>query len=421
MKVLLLNTSDIDGGAARAAYRLHKGLQGIGVGCQMLVQDKTSDDSTVLAPQTKVSRKLGKLRPSLDNLPLQLYPDRLRITFSSQWLPDSTLSRVAQLCPDIINLHWSCAGYLQIETIPKFKKPLVWTLHDMWAFTGGCHYSQDCDRYTDSCGACPLLHSSNSNDLSHWIWKRKVKAWKNLNLTIVSPTSWLAKCASASSLFQALRVEVIPQGLDTKKYKPIERRLAREILNLPQDKQIVIFGSLYPNSDLRKGFHLLQPALQSLSQSGWKDQIELVAFGSSQPETLIDVGFKPHYLGRLHDDFSLALAYASADVMIVPSIYEAFGQTASESLACGTPVVAFNTSGLTDIVEHQQNGYLAQPYKVEDLAQGIAWVLENKERHQKLSDRARAKAEQEFALEIQARRYSSLFSEIAESSSKIER
>ena len=420
MKLLLVSASDIGGGAARAAYRLHHGLQRIGVASQMLVQERCTDDGTVIAPPTKVGRKFGKLRPILDGLPLSLYHKRKRVPFSPQWLPDCNLSRVVTLRPDIVNLHWSCGGYLQIETIPKFSQPLVWTLHDMWAFTGGCHYSQDCDRYTDSCGACPQLASDKDWDLSRWIWQRKARAWKGINLTIVTPSSWLAKCVQSSSLFRDVRVEIIANGLDTERYKPLDRSIARKILNLPQDKQLIFFGALSATGDRRKGFHLLQPALQSLSKSGGPHQIEVVVFGSSQPSKPPDLGFKSHYLGKLSDDISLALVYAAADVFVSPSTQDNLSNTVVEATACGIPCVAFNIGGMPNIIEHQQNGYLAQP-DIEDLAQGIAWVLENRERHQKLSDRAREKAEQEFDLEIQAGRYLSLFTEIAETRSKIAR
>jgi glycosyltransferase involved in cell wall biosynthesis len=296
---------------------------------------------------------------------------------------------------------------MQIETISKLKRPLVWTLHDMWAFTGGCHYTGDCERYLKSCGGCPQLGSSKNWDLSSWIWQRKAKAWRNLNLTIVTPSTWLANCAKSSSLFKDLQIEVIPNGLDTQTYRPINKRVARELLNLPQDKQLILFGAVRSTSDTRKGFHLLKPALEDLSKSGWKDRLEVAIFGAAENQP--DFGLKVHYLGHINDDLPLAIIYSAADVMLVPSIQEAFGQTASESLACGTPVVAFNATGLKDIVDHQINGYLAQPFKVEDLAQGIAWVLENPDRHEKLSYHARQKAEQEFTQEIQARRYLSVF------------
>ena len=163
---------------------------------------------------------------------------------------------------------------------------------------------------------------------------------------------------------------------------------------------------------LLKGFQLLKTALQHLSQFGFHNKVELVIFGASQPEFPIDLGFKTHYLGDLHDDVTLQIAYSASDVMIVPSLQEAFGQTASESLACGTPVVAFDGNGLSDIISHQQNGYLAKPFDTDDLAKGISWILEDGDRYQKLSYQAREKAEKEFSQELQAKRYLKLFEEI---------
>jgi glycosyltransferase involved in cell wall biosynthesis len=409
MKVLHLSTSDVDNGGARAAYRLHRGLDEIGCTSQMLVRAKFSHDSTVVAEKSL----LTKLGPPSSILPLRFYPNQNSAMFSPQWLPDVLASRSHEIDPDIINLHWIGTGYLQIETLPKFNKPLVWTLHDLWPFTGGCNYIKDCEKFKESCGDCPQLQSGKSSDLSRWVWQRKRKAWKNLNLTIVATSAWMADCARASSLFKDLRIETIPYGLDTEKYRPIDKQFARQLLNLPQDKQLVLFGAMNPTSDPRKGFQLLLPALQQISSSsGWQDRLELVVFGSSKPKQAIAVGFNIHYLGFMHDDIALALVYAAADVMIVPSIQEAFGQTASEALACGTPVVAFNDTGLKSIVDHQQNGYLATPFETEDLAKGIVWVLEDKERHQKLQYYAREKSLREFALKVQASRYLSLYKEV---------
>ena len=414
MKIAIINNSDIQGGAARAAYRLHQGLQIIGVNSQMLVQEKLSNDGTVLAPKTRLEQGIARAKLTIETLPLKVYRQRDETTFSIQWLPDRIVPRINQLDPDIINLHWINQSYAQIETLAKLKQPLVWSLHDMWAFTGGCHYNQDCDRYIASCGTCPQLGSTTDCDLSRWVWQRKAKAWKNLNLTIVALSSWLGKCAKDSSLFHNSRIEIIPNGIDTQKYKPINRQVARELLNLPQDKQLVLFGSLKATRDQRKGFHLLQPALQDLSKSGWHDRLELVVFGAAQPENPPDFGFKSHYLNTLSDDLSLALVYSAADVFVLPSVQDNLPNTIMEAIACGIPCVAFNIGGMPDLIEHQQNGYLAQAYKTEDFAQGIGWVLENEERYQKLSFRAREKVEQEFTLGIQARRYLSLYTDILE-------
>ncbi|MEM6399199.1 MAG: glycosyltransferase family 4 protein [Cyanobacteria bacterium P01_D01_bin.116] len=416
MKILHLNTHDTSGGASRAAYRLHKGLQEIGLNSQMLVQEKSSSDKTVIAPKIRLFQGIAKTKLTFETLPLKFYRQRTKSTFFSQWLPDRVVPQVAQINPDIINLHWISGAFMKIESIAKFKQPLIWTLHDMWVFTGGCHVAKDCQRYTQSCGNCPQLNSNSNWDLSRWVHKRKMKAWQLLinsnQLTLVAPSNWIAQCAKSSSLFKNSRVEVIPHGLNTQKYRPIKQTIAREILKLPQDKKLILFGAIEATSDRNKGFYLLQPALQQLSQSGWKDNTEVVIFGASQPENPPELGFKTHYLGHLYDDTSLATVYSAADVMLVPSLQESFGQTASESLACGTPVVAFNATGLKDVVSHQQCGYLAQPYNIDDFARGITWILENTQIQEKLSFHAREKAEKEFSLELQASRYSTLFEEV---------
>lgn len=416
IKTLLLSTSDIKDGAARAAYRLHTGLNKIQVDSQILSQVKYSQDLKVIGARetSGIGQAKTGLRLILDQLPLKLYAKKEKQRFSANWLSDKVNSQITQLNPDIINLHWVNAGFLQIETLAKFNKPIVWTLHDMWAFTGGCHYNQECNKYTKSCGACPQLSSNKDWDLSRWVWGRKQKAWQNLNLTIVTPSKWLADCAKASSLFKNKRVEVIPYGLDTDIFKPIERKTARELLKLPQDKQLVLFLSLQATSDKRKGFQLLQPALQKLSIGNWQDRIELVVVGASKPEKDLNLGFKSHYLGTLTDDLMLALAYSAVDVFVAPSVQDNLPNTVLEAIACGTPCVAFNIGGMPDMLEHQQNGYIAKPYEIDDLVEGIMWILENQERYQKLAHRAREKAEQKFALKIQADRYKSLFTEILE-------
>ena len=412
MKILFLSTNDTHGGAARAAYRLHKRLCDVGTNSQMLVQNKTSDDETVISSKTKLGRGWGVIRPTLDILPLQLYQQRQRVPYSLQCLPSYINSKIQALEPDIINLHWINGGYFPIEAIAKFNRPIVWTLHDMWAFTGGCHYSQSCDRYIYSCGKCPILQSNRDYDLSRWLWQRKAKAWQNIDLTIVTPSKWLAKCAGTSSLFQNLRIEVIPNGLDIKRYKPIDRKLARNWLGLPQDRQIILFGALSATSDLRKGFHLLLPALQQFQHYHTREQIELVVFGSSQPSTPLDFGFKARYLGKLNDDISLALLYAAADVFVAASVQDNLPNTVVEALACGTPCAAFAIGGMPDMIDHKQNGYLATAYEPEDLARGIAWILENKERWQNLSKRAVTKVKQEFTVARQAEKYYQLYEEI---------
>lgn len=412
MKVLIFNESDLDGGAARAAYRLHRGLQNIAVQSRMAVRAKLSGDRTVMAPKNM----LTKLGPPMDGLPLRFYRNRSPGMFSSQWFPDRAIAPVERFDPDVINLHWICNGYINIETLSKFRKPLVWTVHDMWPFTGGCHYTGDCRRYLESCGACPQLQSDRAQDLSRWVWQRKAKAWRALNLTMASPSRWMAQQIQASALFREATVEVLPNGIDLQRYRPREPFVVRELLNLPMDQHLILFGAGGGTSDPRKGFLLLTAALQRLAQTEWGSRIALVVFGSLQPEAPPELGFPAHYLGKLNDDLSLSLVYGAADVFVAPSVQENLSNTVLEAIACGTPCVAFDIGGMPDLIEHRQNGYLAKPYEVEDLAQGIVWILENSERHRRLRKRAREKAEQEFSEELQAQRYRALFSRLIDKS-----
>jgi glycosyltransferase involved in cell wall biosynthesis len=408
MKVLHLSAFDLVGGAARAAYRIHQGLLGIDIDSQLIVQHKLSGDATVAPVESKL---LAKIRSTGDAAILNLYRRRQHL-FSPQWFPSAVLKSVDRFAPDLIHLNWVCNGFVSIEVLAEFKQPLVWTLHDMWSFTGGCHYTLGCNRYTVSCGHCPQLQSGRDADLSRSVWLRKAKAWQDLNLTVVATSNWMAECARESALFRDMAIEVIPIGLDTRVFKPLDPQIARELLNLPQAKQLVLFGAIDATSDPRKGFHLLQQALALLQEQGWGDRIELVVFGSSKPEKPLDLGFPVHYLGKLHDNLSLQIAYAAADVTIAPSIEEAFGQIASESFACGTPVVAFANTGLADIVDCHQNGYVAKHCDTADLARGIAWVLEDSARHRRLRQAAREKAVSEYEVQIQAHRYRSLFDKI---------
>lgn len=411
MKLLLLNTNDISGGAAIAAYRLLKGLQQSGMEAEMLVQSKKSDDYSVIGPGTKSEKSVEKLRPILDNIPVSFYKYRKKSMFSSAIVPDRILKKIKDVNPDVVHLHWITSGFIKIETLVKISKPMIWTLHDMWAFTGGCHYDEECGKYINNCGYCPILGTNKKNDLSSKIWKRKKKGWENLDLTVVAPSSWLGECAKKSSLFCNTRVEVIPNGIDLNRFKIIDKNIARDILCLPQDKKLILFGSLSALSNKRKGFLLLKEALKKYSSKKNKD-IELIVFGSSKPRDEESLGFKIYYLGRLNDEISLALIYSAADAMIVPSMQDNLPNTVMESLACGTPVVAFNIGGISDMIDHRKNGYLAKPFETEDLAYGIKWVLEDDSRREKLSENAREKVVKEFDIVKITKRYTDLYKDI---------
>lgn len=409
MKVALLNTYDT-GGAATATKRLHRGLREIGVESYVLVEQKEGDEQYIIGPEN-VSRKLyAKLRPFVDSLPVSLYDvDGL---FSPNWLPDDLGRQIRRVDPDIVHLNWVSNGFFRPKSLQKIDVPIVWRLPDMWPLTGGCHYSGECTRYTDSCGQCPHLGSDREYDLSRWTWQRRNRVWSDLDITIVATTSWLAECATESSLFGDNRIEVIPNALDTDTFCPVEPDAGRSLFNLSTEKKTVLFGGVSPLTDSRKGFDLLKKAIEELETTAEND-IELVVFGVNEPNKTPDFEFDTRYVEYLHDNESLALLYAASDVMIVPSRYEGFGQTISESLSCGTPVVAFDASGPADIIDHKENGYLATPYDPADLASGIRWVLGYTD-PDTLSTNARTKTVQEYSQEHVATQYRELYEELTE-------
>ena len=410
MKVLMLNTFDEIGGAARAAARLLQGVRDLGIDSRLLVQYQTGRADGVISHAGRLRQLARRLKTVLGTLPVRMFPKAPENNFSPARLPDHLVPEVAAVNPDIIHLHWMGAGFLRVETLGKLNKPLVWTLHDSWPFTGGCHVPFECTRYQQNCGACPVLGSTRDADLSRSTWDRKAQAWQGLNLTLVAPSRWLADCARSSSLFRDVRVEVIPNGLDTGLFRPRGKEASRRLLGLPQDKKIILFGAIRAASDPNKGFHLLLPALQSLGKQA--SELMALVFSSFDKDAMHDAGMPVFDLGRIQDDEKLSLIYSAADVFVVPSIQEAFCQTATEAMACGTPVVAFAATGLLDIVEHQKSGYLAKPYDSEDLAHGIAWVLADEERHQSLSLQARRKVEADFSIDKVAQRYARLYDRV---------
>ncbi|MDP2785653.1 MAG: glycosyltransferase family 4 protein [Sulfurimicrobium sp.] len=412
MNLLILNTFDNQGGAAIATYRLHRGLRSIGINSRLLVQGKKTDDHSVIGPLTKWQKILAILRPYLDGVATRLYRKREKVFFSPAWLPERLASKVAKLNPDIVHLFWVSGGFLRIETLKKLKQPIVWTLHDMWPFTGGCHYDDECKKFQQSCGNCPVLHSDRERDLSRRIWERKRTSWEGVPIVVVATSHWLADMARSSSLFRDQRVEVIPNGIDTERYKPINKEVARAAYNLPQDKYLILFSAFSATSDKRKGNQFLVQALEKMSQAGWGSKTELVIIGASRPENPPDMGMNVHYMGHLHDEISQVLLYSAADVVVAPSMQENLSNTVMESLACGTPVVAFDIGGMPDMIDHQINGYLATPFDTNELAGGMMWVLENENRRDMLSQRARQTVVERYSLKVVANRYLALYQSI---------
>ena len=414
MKVLHLSTTDVLGGAARGAFWLHQALEQQGVDTAMLVNRKYGDDDSVVALDEPFAKLARWVRAELDQLPLRFYQSTGESYWTVGWIPHHIERAVERLDPDIIHLHWTGGGFLSVESLSRLNRPLVWTLRDMWAFTGGCHYTAGCERYKDACGHCPQLRSTSANDLSRWTWRRKKKGWDDLDLWLVPISTWLARCGRSSELFQDKPMEVIPNGVDATRFHPVDKRQARDEWGFEPGRSYILFGAFEAANDPRKGLPQMAEALREMSAQGWGDRAEVAVFGGPTEADMPNLGMPARFLGAIKDDRKLASLYSAADVMVVPSLQEAFGKTVIEAMACGTPVVAFDSGGPADIIEHARTGYLAKSFDPEDLARGIAWCLENKERVVEMGARAREAVEAEFDIAVVARRYCRLYERILE-------
>jgi len=410
LRVVHLSKSNYRGGADRAAYRLHIGLKMIRVASKMIVDDKIGTDDDVYTLQGAFSRKLERIRYLLNNIPLKIYSQQ-GMTFYLGLIGRNIVTSNIIKQSDIINLHWVSRGFLSIFSILKFaklNKPIVWTLHDMWAFTGGCHHSLNCTRYFDGCGKCPQLNSRSEIDITRIIWKIKEKVYKWLNLTIITPSKWLAETARKSPLLSRFNIIKISNGVNIRKFKPINKDKARTLLNLPKDKKIILFGAAYLSK--WKGFNYLINSIKELIKAGnlKKDDTMLMIFGAPYHNLTKGSPIEIRYVGPLLSEDSLNLCYNASDVLVIPSLWENFPNVAIEALSCGVPVVGFRIGGIPEIVDHKVNGYVANYLDIKSLANGIKWVLDH-DNIARLKKAAREKAVKMYTLEKQAKRYKQIY------------
>jgi len=376
MKVLHLSYSDIIGGAARSAYRIHHSLIKKGVSSQMWVNVKSSNDLTIKQPTSKIDRFLNLSRHRLIKYTLnKLLKTKNTIIHSPSFLPSLLVKHINKSNFDIVNLHWTQFEMLSISDLAKIEKPTIWTLHDMWAFCGAEHYTND-NRWKEGYNKNNRPNYEKGFDLNRWTWLRKKKYWKK-PLDIVTPSKWLAECVSSSNLMKNWKVSVVPYPIDTHNWKPLDKNISRKKFNLPKNAKLILFGAPGGGEDPRKGYDLLLTALEYLKIQKKIKNTELVIFGQGKSTANKNLEFPIHYMGEIFDDETLKELYSAADVVVVPSRQDNLPNTALEAQACGIPVVSFNIGGLTDIIAHKKTGYIAKAFDAKDLAKGIFWVLDN--------------------------------------------
>jgi glycosyltransferase involved in cell wall biosynthesis len=415
MKVTLINRDDSGGGAAMACLRLFKALKAAEVDVKMLVQDKTSIEEGV---QSTIHHKIDKIRADFNFLYERLSfilkerDKSVRFAFSTANTGTDITSEQPVKNADILHLHWVNGGFLSLEDLDQLfqlKKPVIWTLHDMWPFTGGCHYSGTSEKFLNQCGNCHFLNNPSPHDISNKGWIKKNDIYnRNRNITFVACSNWMRELAQKSSLLKNFEVITIPNPIDTDIYHKQDKAFSRKKWNVPQDAKVILFGAANINHT-RKGIKYLIEALHEIKGSSEpiKENIHLVVFGKSKGFDFGQIPFPVVNLPVIKSEAQLAEIYSLADVFVLPSLEDNLPNMVMEALSCSTPVVAFNSGGIKDMIDHGENGYLAEFMSVKDMAKGIITVLA--ENSNSYSINARKKIVENFSYDIIAGKHFQLY------------
>ncbi len=376
LNIVLLSYHNQNGGAGIACGRLAEALRKAGHQVSYLVQEKSGNDSSIELTNSPWRKALNWIRFILERLAYLPYEKNKEVRFlfnPGKFGQDLSQHPLIQQA-DIIHLHWVNFGMLSIQNIKQLLatgKPVYWTLHDMWAFTGGCHHSGECLNFQASCGNCQeFIKNPASNDLSNQIWNEKFKAFQQPNLHIITCSDWLKERAASSSILKNQPIQSIPNAIDTSFFKPADKQNAKRILGLDPSKKYILFVAMRVNAP-KKGFSYLEKALQGLDPS----TTELIVVGNAQD--LPELQLKAHIMGHISSPEKMIQIYQAADVFVTPSLEENLPNTLMEALACGTPCVGFAIGGIPEMIDHEVNGYVAKYQSSEDLAKGLGWTLEN--------------------------------------------
>ncbi len=418
MRVVIINTSERVGGAAIAASRLMDALKDNGIKAKMLVRDKQTDQLTVV-----------QIKKSWLNL-WKFFWERIVILVNNAFSKrnlfaidiantgiDITATPEFQQA-DVIHLHWVNQGMLSLNQIKKILqsgKPVVWTMHDMWPFTGICHYAGTCDKYTTECQNCPLLHKGgNRRDLSYLTFQKKKALFANAHITFIACSHWLESMAKQSALLQGQTITNIPNAININLFKPRNKQEARKRCGLPSDKKLLLFGSL-KITDKRKGADYLIKACETLCQKypEMKEKLGVVSMGKEAQLLEALISFPVYNMDYVRDEKKLVDIYNAVDLYVTPSLQDNLPNTIVEAMACGIPCVGFNVGGIPQMIDHLHNGYVAEYKSVEDFANGIHWAL-NESEYKELSEAACRKAVSSYSESTIAKKYIDIYNKITE-------
>jgi glycosyltransferase involved in cell wall biosynthesis len=415
MRVLLINTSERIGGAAIAAGRLTEALKNHGVKAKLLVRDKQTENSNVVSLERSWlniwnfvwERAVIWMANRFDKNNL------FAVDIANTGVNITSLPEFKQA--DVIHLHWINQGMLSLKDIRKILrsgKPVVWTMHDMWPLTGICHHARECTKYRTACYECPFLYRCGTKDLSYRIFRRKEKLYRTASITFVACSRWLEGLARKSALLIGQTVTSIPNPINTNLFRPGNRNVAREKLNLPKEMPLILFGSVKIR-DERKGIAYFIEACNLLvaKHPELKDKWGVVVFGhqSAHLENLLP--FRVYALDYVSNEHDIVSIYTAVNLYTIPSLEDNLPNTIMEAMACGVPCVGFNVGGIPEMIDHLHNGYVARYKSAEDFANGIYWTLAGSE-YAVLSEQAVRKVAGAYSERIVAKRYIEIYTKV---------
>ncbi|GAA3948351.1 glycosyltransferase [Chitinophaga oryziterrae] len=410
MKILHVNFSDGHGGAAKAAYRLHQGLLNNGIDSKMIVIDKKSSDRNVIPYLTGRKKLFNYFKNKLARLILKLQKSENKILHSLNIFSSGLDKFINQSDADIVHLNWIGNEMVSLREVAMIKKPCVWTLHDSWVFCGAEHHPYvTSKRHVEGYTKANRSECDRGIDVDRYVWQQKKKYWKQASFNIVTPSKWLEQCATQSFLLRNKNIVQIYNGTDINIFRSNGKAAVRKKHNLPENKKLLLFGAVSATTDRNKGFHLLREAINKLLEEG--ADVEVMIFGSEDVSKKIDIQCKIYNWNNITDEKQLAELYSAADVFVLPSLIENLPTVLLEAMACGTPGVAFNVGGIKEIIDHKINGYLATPYRIDDLINGIRFFIES-ENTREFEKQATLKIKEMFTLNKSVDQYIELYKKL---------
>lgn len=417
MKVVELSTHFNDGGAGVAAYRLHKLERKANINSHLLVNDiVTPNDVSIDAPSSFLAKLEAFIKPYANSLMRRLILTSSIMFHSFNWFPDSVGKRIARYKPDLLHIHWIGGGFIRPESLKKISVPIVWTLHDVWPFSGACHHVCSEQRFFHGFNKNNRPQSESGLDLNYWLWQRKREMLDQLQITFVAPSHWIMDQAKNSYLGKNQRIVYIPNGIDISKFKVGDKLGLRNKWKISEKSKVILFAAHNPLLDKNKGIDKLIKAVSILPDIYKKNTIVIVA-GSHVPTKSLFTksGVSILDIGVVSDENTMIELYNISDITVVPSQVETLSYVTMESMACGTPCVSFDVGGVTDMIQHMDNGYLAKPYDISDLSRGINLILYNSSLRKKFERLSRKKIVQHFTELQMLHSYLSLYKKLLKS------